>query len=180
MFFWAFYELQPSAFPFFCCLQPVFGAFWPSESLFLTFSPHSCLRHFVRGKKSKSGLLQAKKDSKTGFRQQKKGNASGISSKKCPKKHNSPPKPYFCPFLFFVEQTSEIYTISKFSDLSWLLRPSVEITLASTQVIDDQNMALYLDHRSKGTSARCEVQSPTGGMKGKQFMVCCKQETGSW
>ena len=116
MFFGHFYELQPSAFPFFCCLQPVFGSFWPSEGHFLTFSPSLMPAAFRSGKKVKKRPSSGQKDPKTGFRQQKKGNASGISSKKCPKKHNSPPKPYFCPFLFFVEQTSEIYTIS------WTLR----------------------------------------------------------
>ena len=34
-----FFELMSEAFPFFCCLKPVFGSFWPEEGRFLTFFP---------------------------------------------------------------------------------------------------------------------------------------------
>ena len=43
---------------FFAFERPPFGL---QKAAFWLFSPHSCLRHFARRKKSKSGLLQAKR-----------------------------------------------------------------------------------------------------------------------
>ena len=74
--------------------------------------PHSCLRHFVRGKKSKSGLLQARKIQKTGLRPQKTGNASGLQLKKCPKKIRRIPKTIFMSlFIFRLTNFNDIYHV---------------------------------------------------------------------
>ena len=43
------------------------------------------------------------------------------------------------------------------------MRPSKEMTLAvGPRYLLIRTLSLYLDHGSKGTSAQCEVQSPTG------------------
>ena len=64
MFFGHFFELQPSAFPFFCCLQPVFGAFWPSEGHFLTFFPERNAAGMSEGKKVKKRPSEGQKTQK--------------------------------------------------------------------------------------------------------------------
>ena len=64
MFFGHFFELMPEAFPFFCCLKPVFGSFGPEEGRFFTFFPERNAAGMSEGKKSKNGLLKAQKPQK--------------------------------------------------------------------------------------------------------------------
>ena len=62
-----FFELIPEAFPFFCCLKPVFWVFWPEEGRFLTFF----------AERNAAGMSEAKKV--------KKRPSSGQKTQKRPK-----------------------------------------------------------------------------------------------
>ena len=64
-FFGHFFELMPEAFPFFCCLKPVFWVFLAWRRPFFDFFPWTkCRRHEWGEKRSKRGLLKAKKPQK--------------------------------------------------------------------------------------------------------------------
>ena len=111
VFFGHFYELQPSAFPFFCCLQPVFGSFLAFRRPLFDFFPltHACGISF--GEKSqKAAFFRPKKTQKR---------ASGNRKRKCfrhqfkkmPKKNTQlTPKTIFLSiFIYFLTNVRDIY-----------------------------------------------------------------------
>ena len=63
-----FFELMSEAFPFFCCLKPVFGSFWPEEGRFLTFFPERNAAGMSEGKKVKKRPSEGQKRPKNGLK----------------------------------------------------------------------------------------------------------------
>ena len=91
-------------FRFSVAFSPFFGLF----GLLKAFSPHSCLRHFVQGKKSKSGLLQAKKTQKRASGNRKKEMLQASVQKNAPK-NTTHPQNHISVHFYFLSNKRQRY-----------------------------------------------------------------------